>query len=512
MKTTYIWCLLAVAVMAFSCQKMETEPSPQQATPQDQDPFANAPRQENPYTVATMQRALQQLQSKNGNAYPEAKIQATHYYIKFTPKDEREYDILKTDSLLDLYKYPLDVEDWVIKDILRSLPERNTPPVFWAAVKVNHPLPQGCPYEILERLYIPHEDKTEDDGKHSTQSLAFADALEDEAFRLTGHLDPQTETAKAARRWRPAGTIKVWDDNFSQFLGLEGVVVRARNWFITHKGTTRANGYFRANGLFRKRRKANYSIDWERYDFAIQDGWLSGATYNGPKKKGDWNLNIWTHKQEYYATIFRAAHHYYYKNIKGLRRPPQNSFWKTQLKIRANYEQKDKNGLHKPGKRFLGAQIQIYNPQHESMRIYASVIHEITHASHWNMDRNTYKDTEAVVYESWARGVQWELTRMVYPDYSEENQLSRLRYTGIVEDLIDGTKTRISEYYWSKTVSFNRLVKSYNDQVSGYTIRQLEDALYGKKTLDDWKENIKARYANRTENFLDTTFDFWNTK
>jgi len=45
------------------------------------------------------------------------------------------------------------------------------------------------------------------------------------------------------------------------------------------------------------------------------------------KKRGDWNLNIKGGTQEYYATLFRAAHHYYYKNIKGLRRPSQNSFW-----------------------------------------------------------------------------------------------------------------------------------------------------------------------------------------
>lgn len=73
------------------------------------------------------------------------------------------------------------------------------------------------------------------------------------------------------------------------------------------------------------------------------------------------------------------------------------------------------------------------------------------------MDSWHYNHADDVVVESWARGVQWELTRMVYttyqPSYFEE-------YTGVVQDMID-------------------VINGY-DQVEGYNIRQLEDALMGE--------------------------------
>ena len=137
------------------------------------------------------------------------------------------------------------------------------------------------------------------------------------------------------------------------------------------------------------------------------------------------------------------------------------------------------------------------------MDIYGTTIHEIAHASHWKMDSFTYgcqnDDNCAVqcclgdlkVAESWARGVQWELTRMRYsssmmvgyPQYFDV-------YSGVVEDMIDGI--------------------SVNDQVSGYTIQQIEDALIGQLTWSAWKNNIKNLYNNATENNLDALFDFWD--
>ena len=48
------------------------------------------------------------------------------------------------------------------------------------------------------------------------------------------------------------------------------------------------------------------------------------------------------------------------------------------------------------------------------------------------------------------------------------------------------------------------------DQVNGYTIRQIEDALQGKRTWNIWRDNIKNLHNNATENNLDTLFDYWN--
>ncbi len=45
------------------------------------------------------------------------------------------------------------------------------------------------------------------------------------------------------------------------------------------------------------------------------------------------------------------------------------------------------------------------------------------------------------------------------------------------------------------------------DQVSGYTIRQIEDAVEGQREWDGWRSNIVSMYNNPTEGNLQTLFD-----
>ena len=523
---------------------------------------------ENPYSVENMKKALESLRA---NGRTEAiEITPTHLYLRFKPKNEEELSILKRDSTLILYDYPLDHEIEVMGNFYRdpALPP-DQPTYQYCAVKVDKVLPTEVEYELLSDLFIPDEDRDGEEAPVRLASLDFIDALVDESLRLTDNWEEVVgeshgETlvnGRGSRCWRPAGTIKVWDDtgvlitrrfivgydektttDYSpcymsgdnrpcptyvttsipiyeetttpeHWVGVQGVEVRARRWFTTHRGLANAEGRYSCNGTFR--RDANYSIDWERHHFALQDGWLNGATYNGPKQRGNWDLNLNSGEQEYYATIFRAAFHYYYGDIKGLRRPPLNGTFKTQMKIRAYLQNSYKGqswGRHKEERRFLGAQIKIYTYTRSVEDTYSTVIHELAHASHWNMWREAddFDDTEPIVKESWASGVEWELASIVYPTYSRG--YSRLRYTGVVEDMIDGFKTRTSSGYWTEDDPWVSLVRSYPDSVSGYTIRQLEDALQSKKTWTDWKNNIINTYDNETESKLHDCFGHWNTK
>lgn len=84
---------------------------------------------------------------------------------------------------------------------------------------------------------------------------------------------------------------------------------------------------------------------------------------------------------------------------------------------------------------------------------------------------------------SWARGVQLYLTKEVYSNYGVS--YNRGRYTGIVEDLINGANiTRNSMYYFANGEQWNRSLKSYTDRVSGYSLKQIENALAGAETWE----------------------------
>ncbi len=341
--------------------------------------------------------------------------------------------------------------------------------------------------------------------------------MEDKALEITGNLEEEnsSQMITKARKWKPYGTISVWDSSLGKYVGVEGVEVRAKRWFTTHKGYTSSSGKFVCDGRFK--RDVNYSLKWERYNFEIRRSGSGTAMWYGPKKRGEWNEPIKDNIFNLFnATIFRAAHHYYYKDIKGLRRPPLNSTWKTQLKIRAYYEVNDDiNGTHQAWRRFLGlgSAVRIYNPQRASQNTYGTVIHELAHASHWAMSSSTFNDTESIVKESWARGVEWELTKMVYPNY--QTSFARLNYTRVVVDMVDGCEIRGTSAWWDySTGSWGTpyTYKSYYDRVSGYTIKQIEDALKGQKNWNGWKANIKNKYNNETEKYLDATFSYWNTK
>ena len=446
-----------------------------------------------------MKKAWRNLQ-ENDNAYRmmNDSISTKHLYLKFKPENEDELSLLQQDSTIVLYPYPLDYEipegldHYHDPEITDSLPNYQ-----YCAVPLDKQLP-AVAYDILEELFIPDEDSDDNENQRRFISEEITNNLVDEALRITGNLEAEDDidNQRQGNRWRPAGKIQVWDDNFNNYIGLHGVKVRARRWYTTHTGIANTSGNYSCNGRFR--RKANYSIKWKRYDFTVRKSG-STAKYKGPKKKGNWNLNIKGGRQEYYATIFRATHHYYYKNIKSLRKPPQNSFWNTKLKIKACYESHPTiAGNHLASRRFLGtgSAIHIFNPELESKMTYATVIHEMAHASHWNIGASDYNDAEDIVRESWAMGVERELTRIVYPNYNPIYWRAATHgepysyYTVVVKDMIDG--------------------RSGYDKVSGYTIRQIEDALDGSETWNEWKNNIKNSYENETEENLDDLFDYWN--
>lgn len=240
---------------------------------------------------------------------------------------------------------------------------------------------------------------------------------------------------------------------------------------------------------------------------------MGQASLRGPKRKRrNWIKNITSGRSEFYATIFRAAQHFYYGNLGGLRRPPKNSFLKPQMKIAAQNKNNGSNGRHSAPLRVFGLfnWIKIWNSSRNSDRIYGTTIHELAHGAHWDMNHGKYKGSKTIVKESWAEGFEWHLTSMICPEYSERYYHYRhLDYTGIVKDMVDDFKFTRSYYH---STYDSRSSKTYNHRVRGYTMRQLEEVLKGQKTWNAWKNNIKNKYHNATENNLDTAFAYWNSK
>jgi hypothetical protein len=467
---------------------------------------------ENPYSVTTMKRALDSLKSKRmkyktAKTFSDFNIETSHLYVKIEPKNAEEEARLKKDTSQVFFDYPLDYE--FPAEVLDKTGTGNAEIIgsYYVAVPKDYKFPEGIKTEVLEKLYIPEQDPYFDTapgtGKINKNTI---DSKEDllgnlliEAYTLT-HNEKQlklesVKTGKTERwifgsKWRPSGNISMFDNSLGRNVPVEGAQVLIRQWFTVDGGITDANGNFSTGTV---RGEARYILQWERQHYDIRNDTFGQAETRGPLKKRDsWNYNITNSKEIHFAMVHRAAHHYYYKDIKELRRPPFDGDMPSRIKIAAidkDSEDKGTNGDHSFWRGIGGVLPTIRIFQRDFCQdYYGTTIHELAHASHWKMAWWTFELTETKVKESWARGVQWELTRMVYPSYA--NQYFG-NYTGIVEDMIDNDN-------------------STEDNVTGYSIRQIENSLMYQKSWNEWKLKLHDDHANNTKLKLYPLFRHWD--
>lgn len=437
---------------------------------------------ENPYTTLNMKMALDTIKAKvtrgeyklgssqaqyrkSSNLVDQFNVTTSHRYIKFTPQSEEEIALLKQDSTLILADYPLDYE--FDDDFYTNRPElpEGQMPEYFASVPSGKTLP-NVSHEVLAQLYIPEEDdyfnaavatpvtkKTvignEEDLLHHLLYEAYALVnKEQELLDEDGEYEDPITGAKwwfFGRRWRPSGTLKVWDDiggttpgGFNCYEGivgyeyldcasdtfvsiydctvpiysticdplppvpgggfvpLKGAQVLMRQWFTVDQGITDDEGNFSTGTV---RGKARYVIQWERYQYSIRNGSIFQAETRGPKvKNADWNHNIVGGDDEYHAMIHTAAHEYYYKDRFGLFTPPENGgIFVTQLKIAARKSAPwgfPSSFSHTRAEMTMGlsAHIHIKAWERDSDEVYGTTIHELAHAAHWFLDHDNYDD------------------------------------------------------------------------------------------------------------------------
>ncbi|MFV0379085.1 MAG: hypothetical protein ACK5JD_17480 [Mangrovibacterium sp.] len=164
----------------------------------------------------------------------------------------------------------------------------------------------------------------------------------------------------------------------------------------------------------------------------------------------------------------------------------------------------------------------------KSHKVFGTTIHELAHAAHWNMDKNSYNNlvwdgyvSDAILndqnpgdvrtLETWATTVEiiFALDRyknkFSQPSYEYYYQNWQARtiaennfYTSAGYDMIDNANQR----------SLYGLAYP-SDRVNGYTVKQLEQALRGATSWNTWKNNIKGGSSNPTSVYLDELFSNW---
>ena len=468
---------------------------------------------EDPYAIKNMKLAYSNLKSTNSGA-PDVDIKPTHYYLRFLPKNEEEWAILKSDTTFVLYDFPLDYEIEYFGTYYHDPSLPDTAITYqYCVLQIGHDIP-SIQNELLYEVYIPEVDENEN-LKSSSAINQFLIDLEYESVWLTGNLTQGEINLKSTQGimgslWTPKGTIIVWDNDLG-WIPLVQASVHAR-WF-THIETdlTNENGYFETSQF---RYEVNYAIKWERADFDIRSGNWDQAWYSGPKQRGDWNLEIGQGGMSWiYAHIHRGAYIYYYANTYGIKTPPLDGGLLNQRIHIGAMENSGRSHYYDFNKFWLSPQIKIYaytdaGNWETGESIFGTTIHELAHASHWEIGYNYGQYVVDAIFsepflpESWAYGVESVITSNTYGNNWYQDQgiplssiLGNGGYTPIVWDMIDNFNQRT-----------NYGVAYPIDNVSDYSLTQLENALYNNNTWTSWRDAIINNYDNPSESYLNELF------
>lgn len=442
---------------------------------------------QNPYEIHNFRKAYQsvleemqvgQIKSKGriafGKVTDSSSIEPNYLYLKFSPQDSIQESVLKTHEEIIFLDYPFEYEEPEAYRASVTLEEGELLD-YWCAVPIATELP-NVSYEVLQEMYIPEDDESaeaemakEEGGFRQTSrgvinsSIDFINHVVERAYTQTDNQDllpdlpegvdlkdknnqpPRFLGINFRSKWRPTGTIKIWDEIIGSteesrlecvdvakvdyspchrgdyancpryyterecetvvtgtvagsYLPLEGAQVLFRDTWTLARAITDRHGNYRCDQEIRA--KAKHVIQWERYHFSIRDNTgIFQAEDAGPKLHNQpWHHNIKGGREEYRGHIFRGAHFYYYGDLAGVKyRPQANNFLTTQLKISAREKNSSDAWFPSSANMFIGddtfglfSHIRIKEYDESSEDIFGTTIHELAHAAHYDVWPPTY--------------------------------------------------------------------------------------------------------------------------
>lgn len=490
-----------------------------------------------PYTVTNLLKALALLPAETRSQINSDEIYATHYYVKFHPKNKEELDLLEDiKPRLLLSETPLDREILVGGRSYHdpTLPE-DVPTYQYTTIEARYwkelTDTLSVESEVLLEAYMPdYYMETETKSFNSTIPSSAMEALMQKAYELAGHIyEPMTK----ASEWYPSGTIKAYDNKTNTLVPIKGVRVRGTRFLTIKEDLTDDNGYYQL-GSFKN--QVNMKLIWEGENWDVRDGNLGQAVFDGPEVENTrWNVNIDSTQtaQIAFAAIHRAAYRYYCDYIFGLSRP-DNSRREKLAYIEDGIHDGTVNGdYNQQWGLGVWSDIRIAGQNSSGVRdvseLFCTTCHELAHASHYTNAKNNYKDSELRVLESWTRFAQYLLTKQEYkelgvtsltelttqngitgdkPDavynFQLNNSLS-LTYTPVLVDLYDDFNQYL---YYSNNPSYS------DDKIKNIPPAAIENVVFNSTSftnfidkLKDLTEKYSGEYYNLTEENIDLLFD-----
>lgn len=331
-------------------------------------------------------------------------------------------------------------------------------------------------------------------------------------------------------KWNPNGKITVKEDVVNKTVGVAGAEVKVRKWglVVIRRAYTDKNGEFKTSSTGTKRVK--YAVYFNSpFRFKVMAGTVFvEARHRGTStyKKQSWNQHFSSGRGQFYALVHNAAYDYYTRVVPtyDLRRP-------RVCRISAKYDLCG-SSEHRPDILTLlpTSDIRVTRREEDDNGnciyrgtdgIYATTVHELTHAGHRELDTGMFNILYSnncerlMLRESWAEGVETIVTndryrslRSTYLNSTNDNlgwNYQRQRntvaemteYTPVVADLVDNL---------NQNDAFSTVYPI--DKVQNYQLSQIQRALDNCRTLDCWENNLRNYYNNSSEQYLNELFGY----
>lgn len=352
---------------------------------------------EDPFTVENMTRALESVYPTKASRIV---MTPTDYYVRFLPTGEEQYDRLESMGI-SMLDHPVDYEILKEGDWYHD-PDVEEGRITWqyAVVNAGFKFPGDIRYEILDECYIAENDmSTKGDG------LDW-EAVEREAFRLTGNGGMLTQTRADGSSGTPEGRIEIEDSFFGgETEGVRGVKVSCNSFVKFAHAYTDKDGNYRMSKSFSS--KVRYRIVYKNAKgFAIGVNLIivpasTSSLGSGEPSGKSVRIDAASERKLYTRSAVNNAAYDYYEKCKGqdgtIKTPPANlRIWIFQHLESSSAPMLQQGALVDNSfvTEYLGegaSILKMFLPdvtiglKHvtEYKEIYSVTLHELSHASHF---------------------------------------------------------------------------------------------------------------------------------
>lgn len=359
---------------------------------------------EDPYAIQNITKALAKLYPTKAGRED---LTPTDLYVRFLPTTDDEVETL-TSLGVHLTDHPLDYRIVVEGDWYHD-PSIDDEDITWQYAVVPHDFvfPEGIAHELLDECYIAENDMvTRGDG-------IDWEAVEREAYIMTGNGDMIAPETKAAS-YSPSGRITMVDPDFAggKPIGVSGVRVSCNSFVKFAHCYTDRDGYYQMSKKFSA--KPRYRLVFKNsMKFSIGMNLIlvpaSVSTLGKGSPEGLSYTVTGTSEDKLFrrCAVNNAAYDYFSRcgeDDLNIKTPPNDTrFWifKSLGKSAApmlHHGAVVENGVINTYLRGYGTLLKCFLPdiiigtkESESFAdIYATTVHELSHATHYSQVGNGY--------------------------------------------------------------------------------------------------------------------------